>query len=44
MTLWFIAGGKDKILLIHGWEVQAVNFSEIIKVLIKNNFSVYDFN
>ena len=37
-------GGKDKILLIHGWEGQSGNFSEIIKQLIKNNFSVYAFD
>jgi len=37
-------GGKDKILLIHGWEGQAGNFSEIIKELIQNNFSVYAFD
>mgnify|MGYP003632393917 CR=1 FL=1 len=36
--------GKDKILLIHGWEGQAGNFSEIIKELIQNNFSVYAFD
>ncbi|KGL61749.1 alpha/beta fold hydrolase [Polaribacter sp. Hel1_85] len=37
-------GGKDKILLIHGWEGQAGNFSDIIKELTKNNFSVYAFD
>ena len=37
-------GGKNKILLIHGWEGQAGNFSEIIKKLTKNNFSVYAFD
>lgn len=37
-------GGKEKILLIHGWEGQAGNFSHIIKELIENNFSVYAFD
>lgn len=37
-------GGKDKILLIHGWEGQAGNFTKIIKELTNNNFSVYSFD
>lgn len=37
-------GGKEKILLIHGWEGQAGNFSPIIKELIRNNYSVYAFD
>ena len=37
-------GGKEKILLIHGWEGQAANFSKIIEELIKRNFSVYAFD
>lgn len=37
-------GGKNKILLIHGWEGQAGNFSDIIKELTKSNFSVYAFD
>lgn len=28
----------EKILLIHGWEGQAGNFTDIIKELLKNNY------
>ncbi len=37
-------GGPEKILLIHGWEGQAGNFSDIIKRLLAENFSVLSFD
>ncbi|MEM1136818.1 MAG: alpha/beta fold hydrolase, partial [Bacteroidota bacterium] len=38
------AGGKEKVLLIHGWEGQAGNFAELIEKLLQNNYSVYAFD
>lgn len=37
-------GGEKSVLLIHGWEGQAGNFSEIIEALIKRGFTVYGFD
>lgn len=37
-------GGTDKILLIHGWEGQAGNFSDIIQKLVEKNYTVYAFD
>ena len=37
-------GGEDKILLIHGWEGQAGNFSDLVELLIKENYTVYAFD
>jgi pimeloyl-ACP methyl ester carboxylesterase len=37
-------GGKDKVLLIHGWEGRAGNFAHLIEKLLENNFSVYAFD
>ena len=37
-------GGPDSILLIHGWEGQAGNFSDIIERLIQEGYSVYAFD
>jgi len=37
-------GGERKILLIHGWEGQAGNFSEIIPHLKSSGFTVYAFD
>lgn len=36
--------GDEKILLIHGWEGQAGNFTDIIQVLLKNNYHVIAFD
>ncbi|MEM7299254.1 MAG: alpha/beta hydrolase [Bacteroidota bacterium] len=36
--------GNEKILLIHGWEGQAGNFTDIIRVLLKNNYYVIAFD
>lgn len=36
--------GEKKVLLIHGWEGHAGNFSELIPVLLTNGFTVYAFD
>ncbi|MEM6804909.1 MAG: alpha/beta hydrolase [Bacteroidota bacterium] len=35
---------NEKILLIHGWEGQAGNFTDIVKELLKNNYYVISFD
>ncbi len=37
-------GGREKILLIHGWEGQAGNFGDLIEKLIAQNYSVFSFD
>ncbi|PQJ78878.1 alpha/beta fold hydrolase [Polaribacter porphyrae] len=37
-------GGAKKILLIHGWEGQAGNFSDLIERLIKERYTIYSFD
>lgn len=37
-------GGTNSILLIHGWEGQAGNFSDIIQELIKENYTIFAFD
>ncbi len=37
-------GGSDKVLLIHGWEGQAGNFSELVESLIEQGYGVYAFD
>ena len=37
-------GGEDSVLLIHGWEGQAGNFSDIIERLIIENYTIYAFD
>ena len=41
---YFWEGGEKKVLLVHGWEGQAGNFSDLIKKLIANNYSTYAFD
>ncbi|NME67804.1 alpha/beta hydrolase [Flammeovirga aprica] len=36
--------GSKKVLLVHGWEGQAGNFSDIIPSLIDNDYTVYAFD
>jgi pimeloyl-ACP methyl ester carboxylesterase len=35
---------EDSVLLIHGWEGNAGNYSEIVLKLLENNYSVYAFD
>jgi pimeloyl-ACP methyl ester carboxylesterase len=37
-------GGNKKVLLIHGWEGQAGNFSDLIEELVTNRYDVYSFD
>ena len=37
-------GGEKNVLLIHGWEGQAGNFSDLIKALLKDGYTVYAFD
>ncbi len=37
-------GGEKSVLLIHGWEGQAGNFSDIIKRLKAENYTIYAFD
>ncbi|MEO1260205.1 MAG: alpha/beta fold hydrolase [Bacteroidota bacterium] len=41
---YFWKGGDKKVLLVHGWEGQAGNFSDLIEKLLKNNYTVYAFD
>ena len=36
--------GQDSVLLIHGWEGQAGNFSDLVEKLTQRNFTVYAFD
>ncbi|ANQ51507.2 alpha/beta hydrolase [Flammeovirga sp. MY04] len=36
--------GEDKLLMVHGWEGQAGNFSDLIKRMEKENFTLYSFD
>ncbi len=37
-------GGKDAVLLVHGWEGQAGNFADLTEQLITENYTVYAFD
>lgn len=36
--------GKNRILLVHGWEGHVGNFSDIIEKLLKTDFTIYAFD
>ncbi|MEO0527948.1 MAG: alpha/beta hydrolase [Bacteroidota bacterium] len=44
IQLYSWKGGEKKVLLIHGWEGQAGNFSDLIEELLKNKYTVYSFD
>ena len=44
IQLYTWKGGKKEILLIHGWEGQAGNFSDLIEMLLKSDYTVYSFD
>lgn len=44
IKLYTWKSGEKKILLIHGWEGQAGNFSDIVKALLLNGYTVYSFD
>ena len=44
IRLYTWEGGDKKVLLIHGWEGQAGNFSDLVVRLIDNGYTVYGFD
>lgn len=44
IQLYTWKGGDKKVLLIHGWEGQAGNFSDLIEELLKNGYTVHSFD
>ncbi len=44
IRLYTWKGGEKKVLLIHGWEGQAGNFSDLIEELLVNDYTVYAFD
>lgn len=44
IQLYTWQGGGKKILLIHGWEGQAGNFSDLIECLLENEYTIYSFD
>lgn len=44
IQLYTWKGGSKKIMLVHGWEGQAGNFSDIIEELLLNDYTVYAFD
>ncbi|MCJ8292301.1 MAG: alpha/beta hydrolase [Crocinitomicaceae bacterium] len=41
---WNENGSKEAILLIHGWEGQAGNFSDLVEELIKADYRIFSFD
>ena len=44
IQLYTWKGGNKTVLLIHGWEGQAGNFSDLIDLLLAHNYTVYAFD
>ncbi|MHA7128211.1 alpha/beta fold hydrolase [Algoriphagus namhaensis] len=44
IQLYTWKGGEKTVLLIHGWEGQAGNFSDLIQSLVADGYSVYSFD
>ena len=44
IRLYEYQGSSDAVMLIHGWEGQAGNFSALIEKLIERNFTIYAFD
>ncbi|MEO0573222.1 MAG: alpha/beta hydrolase [Bacteroidota bacterium] len=44
IQLYTWQGGKKEVLLVHGWEGQAGNFSDLIEALLKNGYTVHAFD
>lgn len=41
---WNENGSKEALLLVHGWEGQAGNFSDLVEELIKADYRVFSFD
>ncbi|WP_298546339.1 alpha/beta fold hydrolase [uncultured Aquimarina sp.] len=44
IKLYTWTGGQKKVLLIHGWEGQAGNFSDLVAILLENGYTVHSFD
>ena len=44
IQLYTWKGGEKKVLLIHGWEGQAGNFSDLVQALLAADYTVYAFD
>ncbi|WP_298320393.1 alpha/beta fold hydrolase [uncultured Aquimarina sp.] len=44
IKLYSWKGGQKKVLLIHGWEGQAGNFSDLVAILLENGYTVHSFD
>ena len=44
IQLYQWGSGKEKVLLVHGWEGQAGNFADLVEVLLKKDYTVYAFD
>lgn len=44
IRLYTWKGGPKKILLVHGWEGQAGNFSDLVELLLENGYTVHAFD
>lgn len=44
IKLYTWTGGEKKVLLIHGWEGQAGNFSDLIELFLENGYTVHSFD
>lgn len=44
IQLYTWKGGDKEILLIHGWEGQAGNFSDLIELLLDNGYTIHSFD
>lgn len=44
IQLYTWKGGNKKILLIHGWEGQAGNFSDLVEELLAHGYTIYSFD
>ena len=44
IQLYTWKGGEKNVMLIHGWEGQAGNFSDLIEKLLESRFTVYSFD
>ena len=44
IQLYTWRGGDKKVLLIHGWEGQARNFSDLVEQLLADDYTVYSFD
>jgi len=41
---WNETGSKEALLLVHGWEGQAGNFSDLVEELIRADYRIYSFD